>query len=207
MDVFGRQDQILLGGLSSDSMFFSWPALAAVGGGLGMLVQRVGMEYRQPIRRIFEIGPGVIPVGNGELVNGEVCDDAAAAIGLFGEFAADACAFRTQPTYYIVGRPEGRLQFQRFVGPQVLGQCFYRKYGSPCGPNVITLSGKAGCHASDQSARRMTWIMNGVTIDGLNADINGQEMVIQEGVAAMFAGLNVLIDGVDLNCGAELVAA
>jgi hypothetical protein len=187
-DIFGRQDQILRGGLSSDSMFVTWPALAGVGGGLGMLIQRVGVDYSQPIRRIFEIGPGVIPVfdpASGVLIgstNAAVCD---------GPTPPADCANRTQPTYYIIGRPEGRMQMGRIVGPEVLAVAFYTVYGSPCGPNVMSLSGKAGCKATDTSAKRMTWTMNGVTLDRINADITAQEMVIQEGISAMFAGLNL----------------
>lgn len=197
-DVFGRQDQVLLGGLSSDSMFMSWPELAAIGGGLGMLIQRVGLDYQQPIRRIFEIGPGVIPFGNG-FSSADICDDPVA-----GQIGAEVCAFRTQPTYYIIGRPEGNLQFGRFVGPQVLGQCFYRKYGSACSPNVISISGKAGCSATDMSASRMTWAMNGVVVRGLNMNVDGQELVMQEGVSCMFAGLNITIDGQEPICDSSL---
>lgn len=189
-DIFGRQDQILRGGLSSDSMFVTWPALSAVGGGLGMLIQQIGLDYRQPIRRIFEIGPGIVPVfdSNGALLGvdpGTVCDP--------GGPQPDNCAFRTQPTYFIIGRPEGRLQMGRIVGPEAIALAFYSTYGSACGPNVMSLSGKAGCSANDASAKRMTWSMNGLVLDGLNMNMTAQEMVIQEGVSAMFAGLNLAI--------------
>lgn len=202
MDVFGRQDQILRGGLSSDAMFMSWPELAAVAGngGVGMLIQNLSLEYSQPIRRIFEIGPGVIPNGNGGFIPGNVCDNNPGGIvGL-------ACANRTQPTYYIIGRPEGRFQMGRFVGPQVIGECFIRTYGSACAPNVISLSGKAGCSANDPLAKQMTWILNGVVINNLSMNVTAQEMVIQEGLSAMFAGLNMRINGNENLCDAELVA-
>lgn len=190
-DVFGRQDQVLAGGLSSDSMFMSWPDLADVGSGLGLLIQRVGLDYRQGVRRIFEIGPGIIP---GTAFPAALCDVPANA-------NLATCANRTQPTYYIVSRPEGRMQFNRFVGPNALSLCFYRKYGSPCSPNVITLSGRAGCNAASAQANPlMTWIMNGVLIEGLNMDVTAQEMVIQEGISAMFAGLNIRLNGQDPQC-------
>lgn len=193
-DLFGRQDQILRGGLSSDSMFMTWPELANVGGGLGMLIQQLSLDYRQPVRRIFEIGPGVVPAGvGGAFVDATALCDVPTP--------ASICAARTQPTYYIIGRPEGRLQFGRFVGPEALGVCFYRKYGSPCGPNVITLSGKAGCNANDASARRMTWTMNGVLLDSVNMGVSAQEMVVQEGLSAMVAGLNIAIQGDPGICG------
>lgn len=194
-DAFGRTDQILMGGLSSDSMFMTWPELAAVGGGLGMLIQQINLEYSQPIRRIFEIGPGVVPINlplfGTVPFSAAFCD---------GPEANEICALRTQPTYYIIGRPEGQLQAQQFVGPQALGQCFYRKYGSACGPNVISLTGKAGCSASDANAKRMAWFMNGVTVNRMNMGVSGQEMVIQSGWSAMFAGLNVEVEGAPLVC-------
>lgn len=197
MDVFGRQDQVLAGGLSSDAMFMSWPELAAAAGngGVGMLVQNLGLNYSQPIRRIFEIGPGVIPNGNGGFIPGGVCD----------VIANPVCALRTQPTYYIVGRPEGQFQMGRFVGPQVIGECFIRTYGSACAPNVISLSGKAGCRANDPSAKQMTWLLSGVVINNLSMNATAQEMVIQEGLSAMFAGLNLRINGNENLCDAELI--
>lgn len=174
MDMFGRQDQVLRGGLSSDSMFMSWPELTAAQGGLGMLVQRLGMDYRQPVRRIFELGPGVM---------------AQTSTG----------SQRVQPSYYIIGRPEGRLQFGRFVGPNVLSACFYSTYGSPCSSNVLTLSGRAGCRSSDPNAVTMTWVMNGVLLDQSGMDVSAEEMVIQERVGAQFVGLNILANGADMN--------
>lgn len=174
MDLYGRQDQVLAGGLSSDSMFMSWPELDAAQGGLGMLVQRLGLDYRQPVRRIFELGPGVVPNGGG-------------------------ANQRIQPSYYIIGRPEGRLQFGRFIGPTALAACFYSVYGSPCSSNVLTLSGQAGCRAGDPSAATMTWVMNGVLLDQSGLDVSAEEMVLQERVGAQFIGLNVLVNGNDLN--------
>lgn len=189
MDIFGRTDQMLRGGLSSDALFMSWPQLAAVNGGLGMLIQQVRVNYAQNIRRIFELGPGVIPGANGG-VNAFFCDFVANPL----------CSLRTQPTYYIISRPEGQMQVQRYVGSEVLGQCFYRAYGSPCGANVLTMSGKAGCSGASDSPM-LTWVVNGVVVNQYNADITGQESVIQEGFAAMFAGLNLWVNGLDLPCG------
>jgi hypothetical protein len=136
-------------------------------------VQQVGIDYRQPVRRVFELGPGVA-VANG--------------------------AARAQPSYYIIGRPEGRFQMSKFVGANVLSACFYRTYGSACGPNVITLSGVVGCSPTDPRSRRMTWNMNGVILDGERFDLDGREMVVQEQVSAQFIGLDLVIDGDNGNC-------
>ncbi len=184
MDLFGRQDQVLAGGLSSDSMFLTWPELAAAQQGLGMLVQRLGLEYRQPVRRIFELGPGLPPGTGGNNGNQKI-----------------------QPSYYIIGRPEGKLQFGRFVGPNILAACFYSTYGSPCSTNVLTLSGKAGCRGSDPYGVTMTWVMNGVLLEMSGMDTTAEEMIIQEKVGAQFIGLNILANSVDLNtrCGGGLL--
>ncbi len=171
-----------MGGLSSDAMFVSWPALAAVGGGLGLLIQNIGLNYRQPVRRIFEIGPGVVPLPLFGAVSAAFCD---------GPNANALCALRAQPTYYITGRPEGQLQFNRIVGPQALTAEFYRAYGSACSPNVMSMSGKAGCTASGGNTPRMTWTMSGVVLDSIGTNVSGQEMIIQENLGAQFIGLSI----------------
>jgi hypothetical protein len=198
-DVFGRQDQVLFGGLSSDSMFLTWPELTGVGGGLGLLVQNIGLDYRQPIRRIFEIGPGVIPAA-GPVAAGGVLFVSAENLNCTNPPIDAACANRTQPTYYIIGRPEGQLQFGQFIGPNALTSCFYRKYGSPCNPNYMTLSGKAGCSADDAKARLVTYSVGGVTLSGINLNITAQEMVMQAGVQAMFTSLNIKVQGDNGTC-------
>jgi len=195
MDLFGRQDQVLNGGLSSDAMFVTWPSLATItNGGVGLLIQQISAEYRQPVRRIFEIGPGVIPTPAGN-VDASPCD------GPDGASFPDICQYRAQPTYYIIGRPEGQLQMQRFVGPNVLTACFYRRYGNPCGPNDMILSGRTGCDPTGALGPKTTWIMNGVLLNTVGMDINGQEMVIQERLGAMFVGFNIRINDTDPNCG------
>lgn len=55
-DIFGRIDQAFGGGLSADSMFMTWSALDAQGAGL--LIQNVSLQYTQPVRKIYELGPG-----------------------------------------------------------------------------------------------------------------------------------------------------
>lgn len=187
-DLFGRSDQVLRGGLSSDAMFVTWPALfnSTLGGdgGVGLLIQQVGVDYRQPIRRIFEIGPG-IQVGSRGIAD---------AIDNFVGVPLGPCnpaITRYQPTYYIVGRPEGRLQMQRIVGPNVLQVEFYRTYGNPCTSGGMLISGRAGCSTTDPTCRNMNWHIDGVVLEGVNMNMSAQEMVIQEGINAMFAGLSI----------------
>lgn len=170
-DIFGRADQVLGGGLSSDSLFLTWPALGQ-GQGLGLYIQRVGIEYAQRVRRVFELGPGEV-----------------------------TAAGRRQRTYYIIERPEGRLQFSRFVGPGVICSEFYRKYGNPCNPNnTITLSGQAGC-SPGAPAPVTTWTLSGVLLDRMNVDITAQEMVIQDATGAQFVGLNLEVNSPDCISG------
>jgi hypothetical protein len=64
------------------------------------------------------------------------------------------------------------------------------------------MSGKAGCRADDPNAHLMTWTINGVVLDELNLSVTGQEMVFEEDIGAMFAGLNLLIDNQEPNCAA-----
>lgn len=192
MDIMGRQDQVLAGGLSSDAMFMSWPSL--INAGLGMLVMSVGIDYRQPVRRIFELGPGVVPIGT---TTAGVTYGNAAYCDLLEP--NDACKQRTQPTYYIVGRPEGRLQMQRIIGPATVNCQFYRVYGSPCGSNILRVTGRVGCSASDSQTKKMAWVMGGVVLDGLSFATNAQEQVMNEAPSAMFAGLKVYIDGNECN--------
>lgn len=197
-DIFGRQDQVLNGGLSSDAMFVTWPSLIAVAGtSVGLLIQQIGLEYRQPVRRIFEIGPGVIPSNIADATTNQD----ATLYGCDGPSPRAECAFRAQPTYYIIGRPEGRLQMGRIVGPNALSVCFYQLYGNPCCPNVMTISGKAGCTVGDPSARLMTWTLNGVLLDSVGMNITAQEMIIQEQLSAMFVGLDLVIAGDTTVCG------
>lgn len=179
-DLFGRANQVLGGGLSSDAMFMSWPALTNAG--LGLLIQRVRLDYKQPLRRIFELGPGVV-ASTGQI--GTVCDV---------PNPPTACSSRTQYTYYIIGRPEGRFDMQRFVGPSAVTCAFYSTYGNPCGGNVVTIGGQAGCNTG-VAAPYIQWTMSGLVLDGYTADATAQEMVMQEGLSAMFVGLNVAMTG------------
>lgn len=189
-DVFGRVDQEYGGALSSDTMFMTFPELN--GHGLGYLIQSVQLQYRQPVRRIYELGPGMGTGDNGVPVIGSLCDTPSGAT-----FFAEACARRTQRTYYIVGRSEGSFQLNKMFGLATLGTALYLKYGNPCSQNnSLALTGRAGCNGEAQ-ALLTTWTMNGVLIEGLSMAATAQEMIIQENLNAQFAGLKVNITGPD----------
>lgn len=192
-DIFGRQDQVLRGGLSSDAMFVTFPGAIFADSGVGMLIQNMSVDYTQPIRRIFEIGPGLVPgLGLGGYVPATDCDT---------PNPPTRCNDRAQPTYFIIGRPEGRLQMGRLVGPQVFNMCFIRLYSRPCSPNIMMFTGSAGCVVGGPDAPpRMTWELNGVVINQYGTNMTAQEMVIQENLSAMFAGLSVKVNGQVLPC-------
>lgn len=161
-DIFGRIDQVFGGGLSADSMFMFWPALLAQGGGVGLLVQNVSLQYAQPVRRIFELGPGTT-------VNGA----------------------HAQYTYYVVGRPEGTFQMARIFGFAAISKAFYEAYGSPCNETPgITLSSSAGCNGQDNGAFAV-WTLEGCIINGIAMNASAQEMLIQESVSMMFVNLSL----------------
>jgi hypothetical protein len=171
----------------------SWPALRNYG--LGLLVVQVAAQYNQPVRRIFELGPGVIP----SFTTAGVCDYTAGPLPY-------ECAFRAQPTYYIIGRAEGRLQLQRFAGPEAIQCEFYRTYGNGCSDNVMQLSGKVGCTGSNVTTiqKHHVWLMTGVVLDNYGMNANSQENVIQESVSAMFSTLKMGVSGDETVCSVSV---
>ena len=62
-DLFGRTDQVFGGGLSSDAAWMWWENLANAG--LGLLITNMQMQYAQPVRRIFELGPYATNISSG----------------------------------------------------------------------------------------------------------------------------------------------
>lgn len=162
-DIFGRVEQVFGGGLSSDSMFMYWPAIIDEGGGVGLLVQNVSLQYSQPVRRIYELGPG-IAVDGGQ---------------------------RAQYVYYIVGRPEGTFQMARIFGFASINIAFYSTYGSVCNDNPgITLQAAEGCNGNGNGSGA-TWTIDGVILQGVAMNASAQEMLVQESVSAMFIGLTL----------------
>lgn len=209
-DLYGRADQVVRGGLSSDALYMSWPALRNYG--LGLLVVQVAAQYNQPVRRIFELGPGVMPSSTAAgWVHAGVCDTGGAYNTPLGAVVGGAgavalCAYRTQPTYYIIGRAEGRLQLQRFAGPEAIQCEFYRVYGSGCSDNVMQLSGKVGCSSGNVTTiqKHHVWLMTGVVLDNYGMNANSQENVIQESVSAMFSTLKMGVSGDETVCSVSV---
>jgi hypothetical protein len=189
-DIFGRVDQIYGGGLTADSLFMTFPQLP--GAGVGLIVQQVGLQYRQAVRRVFEIGPGALPPFAGILgLTGPAdCDALDPSDPLFAQ-KTTACDNRSQFTYYIASRPEGTFNLARIFGPTAIGAAFYATYGNPCNPNPnLTLSANVGCNGIAVSPKQF-WDMGGFLVTDMMMNVTAQEMVIQEGVGGMFIGLNI----------------
>lgn len=207
-DILGRQEQVFGGGLTSDASWMFWGGLS--NGGLGMLITNMQIQYQQPIRRIYEIGPWTA-VGT--------------SVG--------------QPVYYIAGRPEGSLQVSRITGPVAALGGFYRTYGNVCSfANSLFFVSSTGCintsesgsvspasqapaqfsqgqaipfagtgalaqGATGESVSRpdigvrgrwdpyLGWYMNGCVITGMSLGAQAQEMLVLENVAMMFVSLRL----------------
>lgn len=181
-DLWGRQEQVLAGGLSADRLFVTWPGMENFG--FGLIIQTVGCRYAQPVQRFYELGPGGVPSGGGITVIN--CD---------GPNPPSQCADRIQPTYYMVGRAAGQTQFDRVVGPEALTQQFYRTYGSPCGNNVLSISGRVGCGAGGGTGSGISaatrWVMSGLVLGDYQMSVNAQTSYIREGAAGEFCSLYV----------------
>ena len=215
-DLFGRTDQIYNGGLTTDASWMFWGALP--NGGLGLLVTQMSIQYQQPVRRIFEIGPWVGIGQAGPTTGGGV----APSIPL------------GQPVYYVVGRPEGQMQIARIAGPVAVLGGFYRMYGNPCNyMNSLLFVSASGCAvgasgnatipqsaltppaagvpvvanaapfpANDNfaapNAKRVDpflgWYMNGVILTSVGLQTQSQEMLLNENTSMMFVGLKLFVN-------------
>jgi len=192
-DIFGRADQVFAGGLTSDASWMFWGGMP--NGGLGMLVTQMQINYQQPVRRIFEIGPWT-QVGG--------------ASGLMG-----------QPVYYVAGRPEGTMTLSRIAGPVAVLNGFYRQYGSVCSYlNSLFFVAGSGCLGNLPAAPLqptislgttpngqfggtlvvpgggatlgyLGWYLNGVVITSIGLQINSQDLLVMENTQLMFAGLKL----------------
>lgn len=178
-DLWNRQEQVLRGGLAADRLFMTWPALNNFG--LGLMIQSIGCRYVQPIRRAWELGPGGVPAAGGgfEVID---CDVLNPPI---------KCQHRVQATYWMVGRAEGQVQFNRVVGPEPVTMLFYRTYGTPCASNILTISGRVGCQAGGGNSQLTRWRMSGVLLSEYQMQAAAQESFVQEGASGGFCNLFV----------------
>lgn len=202
-DIFGRQEQVYAGGLTSDASWMFWAGMAS--GGLGMLITQMSIQYSQPIRRIFEIGPWT---SVGSMVG--------------------------QPVYYVAGRPEGSLQLGRIAGPVAVLGGFYKNYGNICnhlnslmfvsstgcltggagatpspgvptlgagaapfpgtpgGPGVVDRISAVGTFgAATRLDPFLGWYMNGLVIQSLGLTAQAQDMMVMESVQMQFISLRL----------------
>lgn len=177
-DIFGRQEQVFGGGLTSDASWMFWGGLT--NGGLGMLITQMQIQYQQPVRRIYEIGPWTAVGGS---------------VG--------------QPVYYIAGRPEGTVQISRITGPVAALGGFYRTYGNVCSfMNSLFFVSATGCVNQNNTTTTLStnasavtgssrfdpflgWYMNGCVITGVGLGAQAQDMMVTENVGLMFVSLRL----------------
>ncbi len=191
-DLFGRTEQVYAGGLTSDASYMFWDGLP--NGGLGLLITQMAIQYQQPVRRIFEIGPWTSVGG---------------AVG--------------QPVYYVAGRPEGTLQLSRIAGPIAALGGFYKRYGSVCSflnnlffvsstgclsgntntlqtlpsinnPPAVPPIGSTGSTGRVGGGRQDPWLgwwMGGVVITSVGLSAQAQDMMVAENVQLMFVALKL----------------
>jgi hypothetical protein len=164
-----------------------------------MLIQQMSIQYSQPIRRIYEIGPW-----------------ASVTTG-----AAGGAAEVGQPVYFVAGRCEGQLQLNRIAGPVAALGGFYRNYGSVCnlynslffvsssgcigplptgssaftgGAGTITAVGGTPADrviSSGQANPYLGWYLNGVVITSIGLQAQAQDMMVAEATNCQFVALRL----------------
>lgn len=55
-DILGRAESQLAGAFSADAGSLSFGGLTGANGGAGLLVQNMGLQYRQQVNNLFEVG-------------------------------------------------------------------------------------------------------------------------------------------------------
>jgi len=93
-------------------------------------------------------------------------------------------------TFYIVGRSEGELTIGRIVGVRVLSAQFIDDFSDPCevASNVMSIQTNAGCN-SGEVVGELT--LNYVLVRGFQLAIAANDMILNENLNAMFAGLDM----------------
>lgn len=203
-DIFGRAEQIYAGGLTSDASWMFWAGMP--NGGLGLLITQMSIQYQQPIRKIFEIGPWITTRSLQDLQ------------GNNGNASGS-------PVYYVAGRPEGSLQIGRIAGPVAALGGWYRRYGNICNTlNTLFFVSSSGCIGGlppgrnepllgfDQFANNnqangavrlgrgridpyLGWYMNGVVITTLGLAAQAQDMMVTENVQCQYVSLRLYTAG------------
>lgn len=170
-DIFGRTEQIFMGGLSADAAYMNWSGLQ--NGGLGLLITQMSIQYQQPVRRIYEIGP---MVGGGQPVwyvvgrpEGQLqISRIAGPVGVLSGF------------YEKYGSPCNENPDLTFVS---LAGCTEK--------GVIDKGGGIGAINGLDKATPLSWEMSGCLITSVGLGATAQEMLVSENVNLMFTSLDV----------------
>lgn len=95
--------------------------------------------------------------------------------------------------FYVGGRTQGDGSLGRVIGPQVLNDSFYTRYGNVCnaGDNILEFRAGFGCGttANVGSQRSTRVIAYFVVLNNLALQINAEQIVITENAAFTFGGL------------------
>jgi hypothetical protein len=93
-------------------------------------------------------------------------------------------------TYFIAGRAQGNGTLGRVIGPKLLTQAFYQKYGNVCNvkDNVLRFEGAFGCgpNITNQSGEI---IASFVVLNNIALQVNAEQVVITENIGFMFAAM------------------
>jgi hypothetical protein len=95
-------------------------------------------------------------------------------------------------TYFIAGRAQGDGALGRIIGPKVLSQQFYTKYGDVCNVdgNVIHFSGSFGCSTKNKVSNASGEIVaHYVVLNSIALQVNAEQIVIMENVGFMFSAM------------------
>jgi hypothetical protein len=92
--------------------------------------------------------------------------------------------------YFVAGRTEGQFTMNRIVGPKPVNKDFMNRYGDVCqiAGKHLTFLLQAGCGTADNRGRITA---DGVVLTQVTYQVQAQDMVIQEGISAIFARLEI----------------
>jgi hypothetical protein len=97
-------------------------------------------------------------------------------------------------TYFIAGRVQGNLTIGRIVGPGVIMNAFYNKFGNVCNAaeNTMNFIIGTGCNPRGGASADFTnakYKINYVVITNVGINVGAQDMVINEQIQMMFVSM------------------
>lgn len=91
--------------------------------------------------------------------------------------------------YFVAGRTQGQLGIQHVIGPAGLQAQFFEAYGDVCNiDGNFTLSVMAGC---GEVQGKGSIVLNMPVINSINIAVNANNMIIGNGMQAMFVSMEL----------------